>query len=43
MASPIVCCGGKATYSMPSSMGSVVSVPSGIELVMRKPGAATLI
>ena len=36
-------CKGGATFGMPSSMGSVVSVPSGIGPAVRKPGAVTLI
>ena len=43
VATPVVCCGGKATFGMPSGMGSVVSVPSGTGPMRRKPGAATLI
>ena len=34
---------GSATFGMPSGIGSVVSVPSGIRPVVRKPRAATLI
>ena len=43
MASPVVYCGGRATFGMLSGIGSVVSVPSGIGLVVRKPGVAMLI
>ena len=43
MASLVVGCGGRATFSMPLGMVSVVSIPSGISLVMRKPGVAMLI
>ena len=38
-----VCCGGKATFGMPSGIEPVASVPSGIGPVTRNPGAATLI
>ena len=43
MASPVVYCGGRATFVMLSGIRSVVSVPSGIGPVVRKPGVATLI
>ena len=53
MTTLVVHCGGKATFGMPSNMGSVVSVPldmgsvvsvpSGIGPRRRKPGATTLI
>ena len=43
MASLVVGYGGRATFGMPLGMGSVVSIPSRISPVMRKPGVAMLI
>ena len=40
---PTTYCIGKVTFGMPSKMGSVVSVPSGIGLEIKKPGVATLV
>ena len=42
MTTPVVCCDGRATFGIPSGIGSVVSVPSGIGPHMRNLGAATL-
>ena len=41
--SSTVCVGGKATFSMLSGIGSVVSMPSGTGPVIGKLGVATLI
>ena len=43
VATPMACDSGKTNLDMPSGMGSVVSVPSGIGPESKKPGAATLI
>ena len=43
VATPVVYCGGKATFGMPSGMGSVASVPFGTRPMRRNPRAATLI
>ena len=43
MASPVVYCGGRATFGMPSGIGLVVSMPSGIGPMVRKLGVAMLI
>ena len=38
----VVCCDGRVTFGIPSGIGSVVSVPSGIGPLMRNLGAVTL-
>ena len=38
-----LCCGGWATFGMPSGMGVVVKVPFSTGPVVRKPRVATLI
>ena len=43
VASPMVYDGGEATFGMPSSIGSVASVPPRIRPESRKPGVATLV
>ena len=43
VATLVACGGGKATFGMPSGIGSAACVPSGISLESRKLGAATLI
>lgn len=43
VATPVVYCIDVVTFGMPLKMGSVVSVPSGIGLKIKKLGAITLI